>query len=52
MLRMDAGGEREKDSPSMHVKLPASMRTPAYVLDVAALKRNLATVARIRRTVS
>jgi carboxynorspermidine decarboxylase len=25
------------------------MRTPAYVLDVAALKRNLATVARIRR---
>ena len=33
----------------MHPKLPASMRTPAYVLDVAALKRNLATVARIRR---
>jgi carboxynorspermidine decarboxylase len=25
------------------------MRTPAYVLDVAALKRNLATAARIRR---
>ena len=29
--------------------LPASIRTPAYVLDVAALKRNLATAARIRR---
>jgi len=29
--------------------LPASMATPAYVLDVAALKRNLATVARIKR---
>ncbi len=29
--------------------LPASISTPAYVLDVAALKRNLATVARIRR---
>lgn len=28
--------------------LPPQMRTPAYVLDVAALKRNLATVARIR----
>jgi carboxynorspermidine decarboxylase len=30
-------------------KLPADIRTPAYVLDVAALKRNLATVSRIRR---
>ncbi len=30
-------------------KLPADMRTPAYVLDVAALKRNLSTVERIRR---
>lgn len=30
-------------------KLPADMRTPAYVLDVAALKRNLETVARIKR---
>jgi carboxynorspermidine decarboxylase len=29
-------------------KFPAEMRTPAYVLDVAALKRNLATIARIR----
>lgn len=29
--------------------LPTVMRTPAYVLDVAALKRNLATVARIKR---
>lgn len=29
--------------------LPASIRTPAYVLDVAALKRNLSTAARIRR---
>jgi carboxynorspermidine decarboxylase len=30
-------------------KLPDDMQTPAYVLDVASLKRNLATVARIRR---
>jgi carboxynorspermidine decarboxylase len=30
-------------------KLPSDIATPAYVLDVAALKRNLATVARIRR---
>lgn len=29
--------------------LPVNMATPAYVLDVAALKRNLATVERIRR---
>jgi len=28
---------------------PANIRTPAYVLDVAALKRNLKTVARIKR---
>ncbi|HWK38993.1 MAG TPA: carboxynorspermidine decarboxylase, partial [Hyphomicrobium sp.] len=30
-------------------KLPQSMATPAYVLDVAALTRNLETVARIKR---
>ena len=30
-------------------KLPQSMATPAYVLDVAALKRNLETVAHIKR---
>lgn len=30
-------------------KLPQSMATPAYVLDVAALKHNLETVARIKR---
>jgi carboxynorspermidine decarboxylase len=30
-------------------QLPPDIRTPAYVLDVAALKRNLATIARIRR---
>ena len=30
-------------------KQPQSMATPAYVLDVKALKRNLATVARIKR---
>lgn len=30
-------------------KLPQSLATPAYVLDVAALKRNLETVARIKR---
>ena len=29
--------------------LPTGIRTPAYVLDVAALKRNLATAARIKR---
>ncbi len=29
--------------------LPAGMATPAYVLDVAALKRNLSTAARIKR---
>lgn len=29
--------------------LPRDMRTPAYVLDVSALKRNLRTVERIRR---
>src|SRR5262245_5839438 len=33
----------------MMPKLPATMRTPAYVLDVGALKRNLATIARIKR---
>lgn len=32
----------------MAPKLPAEMHTPAYVLDVAALKRNLETVARIK----
>jgi carboxynorspermidine decarboxylase len=30
-------------------KLPSDVRTPAYVLDAAALKRNLATAARIKR---
>lgn len=30
-------------------RLPDDIRTPAYVLDVAALKRNLATIARIKR---
>lgn len=30
-------------------KLPANIATPAYVLDVAALKRNLATAARIKK---
>ena len=30
-------------------QLPADMSTPAYVLDVPALKRNLATAARIKR---
>lgn len=33
----------------MAPKFPADIRTPAYVLDVKALKRNLGTVARIRR---
>lgn len=32
----------------MSPKLPADLKTPAYVLDVAALKRNLATAARIK----
>jgi carboxynorspermidine decarboxylase len=30
-------------------RLPANLKTPAYVLDVAALKRNMATAARIKR---
>lgn len=33
----------------MAPRLPADMRTPAYVLDVAKLKQNLATAARIKR---
>ncbi len=33
----------------MAPKLPDDIRTPAYVLDVAALKRNLETAARIKR---
>jgi carboxynorspermidine decarboxylase len=33
----------------MHPSFPLDMRTPAYVLDVAALKRNLETVARVKR---
>jgi len=33
----------------MILNLPVDIRTPAYVLDVAALKRNIATAARIKR---
>ena len=33
----------------MAPRLPANLITPAYVLDVAALKRNLATAARVKR---
>ncbi|MBN8912868.1 MAG: carboxynorspermidine decarboxylase, partial [Rhizobiales bacterium] len=33
----------------MIANIPNDIRTPAYVLDVAALKRNLATAARIKR---
>ncbi|WP_072396898.1 carboxynorspermidine decarboxylase [Hyphomicrobium sp. CS1GBMeth3] len=33
----------------MTSKLPDDIRTPAYVLDVAALKRNLATATRVKR---
>ncbi|WP_295555379.1 carboxynorspermidine decarboxylase [uncultured Hyphomicrobium sp.] len=33
----------------MSPKLPDDIRTPAYVLDVAALKRNLETAARVKR---
>jgi carboxynorspermidine decarboxylase len=33
----------------MMPRLPADMSTPAYVLDVAKLKRNLSTAARIKR---
>lgn len=33
----------------MPVHIPSSLPTPAYVLDEAALKRNLATAARIKR---
>jgi carboxynorspermidine decarboxylase len=35
--------------PQLLPPLPAAMATPAYVLDVGALKRNMATAARIRR---
>src|SRR6478752_445392 len=30
-------------------RIPNEIRTPAYVLDVGALKRNMATAARIKR---
>lgn len=33
----------------MHSKLPKDMRTPAYVLDAAALRRNLDTAERVKR---
>ncbi len=33
----------------MQPRLPPDIHTPAYVLDVAALKRNIATAARIKR---
>lgn len=33
----------------MASRIPVDIKTPAYVLDVAALKRNLATAARIKR---
>jgi carboxynorspermidine decarboxylase len=33
----------------MVLRFPTDIRTPAYVLDVATLKRNLATIARIKR---
>jgi carboxynorspermidine decarboxylase len=33
----------------MMPKIPEGIRTPAYVLDVAVLKRNLATAASIKR---
>jgi carboxynorspermidine decarboxylase len=33
----------------MNIKIPSDIRTPAYVLDAAVLKRNLETAARIKR---
>ncbi len=33
----------------MTIKLPPNIATPAYVLDEAALKANMATAARIKR---
>ncbi len=33
----------------MTLKIPADIATPAYVLDVAALKANMATAARVKR---
>jgi len=42
-------GDKRRDDTAMIPKLPHDIRTPAYVLDVAALKRNLATAARIKR---
>src|SRR5690606_732862 len=38
-----------RQEPAMLPRLPAEMSTPAYVLDVAKLKRNLETAARIKR---
>jgi carboxynorspermidine decarboxylase len=45
---MDTGDKPRYDN-AMKPNIPADIRTPAYVLDVAALKRNLATAARIKR---
>ena len=45
---MDIGNEPRYDN-AMTPMLSADIRTPAYVLDVAALKRNLAAAARIKR---
>jgi carboxynorspermidine decarboxylase len=44
-----AGPQSVQGPLRMTPNLPADIRTPAYVLDVAALKRNLATIARIKR---
>ena len=45
---MDTGDKPRYDN-AMIPNIPPDIRTPAYVLDVAALKRNLATAARIKR---
>ena len=45
---MDTGGKPRYDN-AMIPNIPANIRTPAYVLDVAALERNLETAARIKR---
>ena len=39
---------RDRDTPMTKPNLPADMHTPAYVLDVASLKRNLETVAQLK----
>jgi carboxynorspermidine decarboxylase len=42
-------GDKRRDDTVMVPNLPPDIRTPAYVLDMARLKQNIATAARIKR---